>query len=370
MKDKYSFFQVKRRLLFCIEDERKHQLPDPGMIPSSFDTGSQTAILTVEVSGTQYEGRSQRLENYARGNKVNLTREPSNPYDSNAIAVTAPNGDSLGNLPSCISNSLAPLLDVGFASIGDARISYLLPLSQRGGRAKKAVLYITFDIKLDMPAYPSDSCVVCFLGGDHIRCWVQSLEVLHCRMTPEEAMLIFEIYNRLHDEYNPAQNDTFYCGLENLDDEVSAARKKMRQEMKPGLDYGPTYSDEDEIEDYGFENEWTLFYRFAMSRIKAEPERYGRIEKYIHNSFYACGEDWIFQEIFRPLAFEEETCYWKDYARVSEKEFYDYSGGYNHWYDVAELFGTEFPIDLSDPEVVTIFGTGKFLALADLSYGC
>lgn len=369
MNNKFICFEMKRKLLSWIDNEQWSQLLDSSMTPSSFDPGRHAATLTVEVAGTQYDGRSQRLEKLARGNKVNLTREPSNPYDSNAIAVVASDGGSLGNLPSQVSEFLAPLLDGGFASIRDVRISYLLPLSQRGSRAKKAILYVTFNIELDIPAYPSDSCVVCFLGGDQVRCWAQRLEVLRCRMTQEEAMLIFEIYNRMHDEYNPTQNDTFYCGLENLADEVSAAREKMRQEMKPGLDYDST--DFDEIEDQdAYDGEGSLFYRFAMSRIKAEPERYGRIEKYIHSISEPEEDDWAFQDIFRSDAFEKEVFYWTDYARVSEKEFDDYSGGYNHWYDIAELFGAEFPIDLSDPEVVTIFGTGKFLAFADLSYGC
>jgi hypothetical protein len=40
-------------------------------------------------------------------------------------------------------------------------------------------------------------------------------------------------------------------------------------------------------------------------------------------------------------------------------------------YNVAELFAPgELPFDLNDPDTVSVFGTGKFEALADLSYGC
>lgn len=152
MNNKFICFEMKRKLLSWIDNEQWSQLSDSGMTPSSFDPGRHAATLTVEVAGTQYDGRSQRLEKLARGNKVNLTREPSNPYDSNAIAVVASDGGSLGNLPSQVSEFLAPLLDGGFASIRDVRISYLLPLSQRGGRAKKAILYVTFNIEMDIPA--------------------------------------------------------------------------------------------------------------------------------------------------------------------------------------------------------------------------
>lgn len=374
MNNESSSFKMKGKLLSWIDDQRYVHLPNAGMTPSSFDAAGQTATLTVEVAGTQYEGRSQHLEKFTLGNDVNLTREPSNQYDSNAIAVTAPDGVALGNLPSNVSEFLAPLLDGGFASVSDARISYLLPLSQRGGRAKKAILYIQFTVGLHMPAYPADTCVVCLLGGDQVGCWAQKLEVLRCDMTPEEAKLIFELYNRVHDEYDPAQNDTFYCGLENLAEEVTAAREKMRREMVPGLDYSPAEPDEGEDEDEGDWDEdgeeGSDFYRFAMERVQAEPERYGRIEKYIREISDFEEDDQAFKALFISSAFEKEIFYWTDYARVSEKEFDDYSVGYNHWYDIAELFGADFPIDFSDPEVVSIFGTNAFLALADLSYGC
>lgn len=369
MNTGYMCFEMKRKLLSQIEDAQESQLPMSDMVQSSFDAECQAAVLTIEIAGTQYEGRSQRLEGCAVGDNVRLVRESHNQYSSNTIAVTTTGGESLGNLPAQVSEPLSPLLDAGYATLGDARISYLLPLSKRGGRARKAILYVTFDVKLNMPDYPEDGCTICFLGGDQVRCWAQKLEVLRCKMLREDAVLIFEIYNRMHDEYNPAENETFYCGLENLAEEVTAARAKMRREMIPGLVYGPTGFDEIEGQD-GYDGEGSRFYRFAMYLIKTEPDRYGRIKEYIENVADPEEDDWAFQAIFRSDAYEEESFYWTDYARVSERDFNDYSGGYNHWYDVAELFGAELPVDIYDPDVVTIFGTDDFLAFADLSYGC
>ena len=69
-------------------------------------------------------------------------------------------------------------------------------------------------------------------------------------------------------------------------------------------------------------------------------------------------------------AYEEEY-YWIDYAQLTEDEYEDKSQGcFNHWYSVLELFQDEVPVNLKDPDTISIFGTGKAEALADLSYGC
>lgn len=210
-------------------------------------------------------------------------------------------------------------------------------------------------------------CKVCFLSGDQSNCWFQTLKVYHCAMDVKEAALIFELHNRFHNEYNAENNGLFYLGLDNLVDEVVVARKKMRDEMNPSLDYSGPSDDVDEID-------------FIKKQIKAFPNRYGVIEKYFVSDNYgwdnfddACFMDDGFEQIFaRQAMCKRDEYYWIDQTRVTEEEFDEESEfGFSHWYQVAELFGAgELPVDLADEDTVSIFGTGKFVAFADLSYGC
>lgn len=94
----------------------------------------------IEVSGTQYEGRSERIEKVKLGDKLELVREPNNIYDNNAILLQNKYG-SLGHLPSYIAEILAPLLDREEV-ICTAIVSEVVPLSKRSGRSRKAILKV------------------------------------------------------------------------------------------------------------------------------------------------------------------------------------------------------------------------------------
>ena len=77
--------------------------------------------------------------------------------------------------------------------------------------------------------------------------------------------------------------------------------------------------------------------------------------------------------IFRRYEVECNTYYWLDQTRVTDKKWdIETMAGFNHWYDVAELYSPEqeLPFELKDEDIVSIFGFGKFEAFADLSYGC
>jgi hypothetical protein len=47
------------------------------------------------------------------GDRLQLLREPMNPYDENAIEVLGSNGQRLGYLPRGFARRLAPLMDAG-----------------------------------------------------------------------------------------------------------------------------------------------------------------------------------------------------------------------------------------------------------------
>lgn len=322
----------------------------------SFNERTNLAEICIEVVGTQYEGRSGRIENISVGDSVNLVREPQNEYNTNNISVQNKAGQSLGNLPADLANVLSPLLDAGEAKIEQAKASFVEPLSKRSARAKKAILYVSFLVELEKVDF-SKGCTVCILGGDQRCVWFQKLRVLHCKMDVSQAKLIFELYNRSCDEYNPENNDLWYQGLDNLVDEVVVAREKMRSEMETGVDYsGPSKDTRDQID-------------FFQEQIQKNPARYGSIKKYIENAADAYS---IIERIFESDAIGEEDYYWIDRAPVTKQEYDGESAwGFLHWYEVAELFEAgELPFDLTDEETVSIFGTNKFVAFADLSYGC
>ena len=63
-----------------------------------------------------------------------------------------------------------------------------------------------------------------------------------------------------------------------------------------------------------------------------------------------------------------KTYYWIDQTRVDAKEYEATGSWHSDWCEVLELFvGNELPINLNDSEVVSIFNTGKMVAIANLS---
>ena len=100
----------------------------------------------IEVSGTQYEGRSGRIENVQVGDKLELVREPNNAYDKNAISIQNDEG-SLGYLPRYFVKHLAPFLDLGAVTC-NAIVSEVLPCSKQSKGAKKAILKVRLNYTL------------------------------------------------------------------------------------------------------------------------------------------------------------------------------------------------------------------------------
>ena len=103
---------------------------------------------SVQLTGTQYEGRIARIENVSVGDMVTLLREPENEFDSNAIDVRNSEG-SLGHLEAGACEILAPLLDKGIATYS-AYVCSVTPLSKRSKRYKTALIEIHIDIKRKM----------------------------------------------------------------------------------------------------------------------------------------------------------------------------------------------------------------------------
>ena len=97
--------------------------------------------FTVSLSGTQYEGRIERIEKVKVGDVLSLVREPNNQYDSNAINVCNSKG-SLGHVPAGEAKEIASLLDEGYYGY-TAKVVEVTPLSQRSKKAKNAILVVS-----------------------------------------------------------------------------------------------------------------------------------------------------------------------------------------------------------------------------------
>ena len=322
-------------------------------------------MFSVEVQGTQYEGRTDRIEYITQGQKIAVSREPENEYNSDNIAVLNKQGESLGNLSSNVCDALSPLLDSDLAEIKDAHVSFVTPLSKRRKNAKKAILYVELTVKLaETKLTEEEGSVVCLLGGDQVRTWEQKLEIVKTSIPFADAKALFELHNRYHEEYEriieEEETDYGYVGLDNLVEEIKEAKAKMKEEMDEDLDYSVSLEEES-------------FGEYIMEMAEEEPERYGHLTKYVDMMSVDDYFENRLDHIFKRYEVECNTYYWLDQTRVTEKEWdAETMDGFNHWYDVAELYSPEkeLPFDLKDEDIVSIFGFGKFEAFADLSYGC
>ena len=354
---KYSTLELKKNLMELLKVMSDNNM-QTNRVDAKYNKKNNEIILRFEVQGTQYEGRSDRIEELKLNDKVKIVREKENKYNELNLAVSNEKNQSLGNVPSEICGVLSPLIDNSFLDILDSRISYVEPLSKRGSRCKKALLYVELKLKLKNIDYKKgNSSIICLLGGDQTRCWVQKLQVIICDIPFEEAKKLFELHNRFHNEYE--NTELSYLGLDNLVDEVICSREKRNKEKQENLSY---YRDSD------VDN----FIGYILDMCKKEPNRYLRVKKYVKD-YYFDNKFYNLANILLDHAIEEEDYYWIDQCRVSQQEWdRETFEGFNHWYEIAELYNPEdkFPFDLSDEEIVSIFGFNKFEELADLSYGC
>lgn len=68
-------------------------------------------IIETKVVGVTYEGRQAVVAQLSIGEEVRLRREPTNPYDRNAIRVERLNGQQIGYISRWQAAMWAPLLD-------------------------------------------------------------------------------------------------------------------------------------------------------------------------------------------------------------------------------------------------------------------
>ena len=71
--------------------------------------------LTTKLSGVSYGDCQDNIKQFGCPDTgyYALIREPDNPHDSNAIAVSLGNAWHMGYIPSWMAKDLAPLMDAG-----------------------------------------------------------------------------------------------------------------------------------------------------------------------------------------------------------------------------------------------------------------
>lgn len=160
------------------------------------------------VQGTQYEGRSARIEKIGFGDKLTLIREPNNKYDSNAIELRNTSG-SVGHLPSQIAGLLSPALDAGTIS-AVAEVSVVEPLSQRANKAKSPLLKVRIIVSHSDNIAVSESEAEPAEKVDPSS--VKSIQTTQERESVEESYLVEEREkaNKIQEEKMKIQLDTLY----------------------------------------------------------------------------------------------------------------------------------------------------------------
>ena len=79
--------------------------------------GSVVHRIETKVVGVTFEGRQEILAKLNLGEQIVLRREPSNPFDANAIRVEKRNGEQIGYLNRLLAQKLAPHFDTHGESV-------------------------------------------------------------------------------------------------------------------------------------------------------------------------------------------------------------------------------------------------------------
>lgn len=107
-----------------------------------------TVQIEIEVMGTQFNNRSELIENVHMGDSLKIVRDADNYYDKYTLSVCNMEGQELGTIWVNLADKLSPLLDAGLAQITACHVKRVEHLSKRGEGAAKAILSIEFFVHL------------------------------------------------------------------------------------------------------------------------------------------------------------------------------------------------------------------------------
>lgn len=129
---------------------------EPGMMEyldksyGIYDEDTKEMVLRLESRGTRYEGRTARIETIKLGDKIVVTRDKENEFNSNNFVLLDEKGRNLGNMATTLCNALAPLYDSGEVVITESFVSFVEPISKRSRYAKQGILFVEIHIKVNI----------------------------------------------------------------------------------------------------------------------------------------------------------------------------------------------------------------------------
>ena len=98
-------------------------------------------VLPFEAKGTMYEGRTENIEFVKVSDTIFVERDPKNKFNPQNFRLFTEQGKDVGNVPEDICSYLASPYDRGEIKIY-AKASYVEPLSKRGPRCRKGILFV------------------------------------------------------------------------------------------------------------------------------------------------------------------------------------------------------------------------------------
>lgn len=109
--------------------------------------GGSALLVECPIAGTGYHEAAMVWDQLGVGLRLRLRREPANPHDPRAVAVYMlgrRDGEEhmLGYVPREHTQAVAALLDMGWETILDARLTAVVPEGTYGEQLRMAVRVI------------------------------------------------------------------------------------------------------------------------------------------------------------------------------------------------------------------------------------
>ena len=98
--------------------------------------------IIAKVVGVTFEGRQAVVATLEIGEKIILRREPTNPYDTNAIRVERQSGEQIGYIDKYKASSLASVFDAN----GSPIVGTILQLTGGHSYGKSLGVVIEFSV--------------------------------------------------------------------------------------------------------------------------------------------------------------------------------------------------------------------------------